>query len=248
MKYLLIVPFLAFALFSSCKKDDPQVTSSPIELEFGNTTNMDIQTFNKTIHLYDQDSINIDVNNNGSTDLKFSIWLYTTGSARDRFGVIMYSPSKEIAVNGFFMADTTYYFESTSIHADTNSTKVWVTNTSNYNCYRLSSSDMISKTISPNFKMFYYNNSDKLYLQDTYSTEFDFPIWQGKSGGVPYVTSISGDTTYLATSSYGQNCHSIGVDEKYIGFKDNSTQKLGWIKLKYNTMSAIEVIEVAIQK
>jgi len=245
MKYLSFIPLLILTFTTSCKKEENKVSPEPVV--FGNITNMSVQTFNNTIHLYNQDSLNIDVNNNGTVDLKFDIYLSTIGPAQEEYGLRMYSPSKELAVNGYFVADTTYSFQTSSTETDSNGVKVWKTNISNYSCSRTSTTDIISNTFTSNNKMWYYNKAEKISSNNTFSTEFNFPIWQGKTGGAPVITSISGDTTYLAVNNYNLDCHSIGDGEKYICFKMNDSQKLGWIKLKRISKDSFYLFEIAIQ-
>lgn len=245
MKYLFLLPLLAFTLFSSCKKEETQASTS--QIEFGNTANMTVQQFNKTIYSYNQDSVAVDVNNNGTDDFKFVIHLTSSGSAKDEIWVKLYSPSQEITMNGFFIPDTTYYNQSTSIVTDSNSNKVWVTSTSNLNCFRTSPNDIMGTIKPSNFKISYYNGTETMSSNGTFNSTFDFPLWQIKSGGTPNVTSTTIDTTFLSQTRYGLNCHDMGMGVKYIGFKINSTQKLGWIKLEPLTNTSLKLYEVAIE-
>ena len=245
MKYLVIIPLLALTLIYSCTNNNGQTAST--QLQFGNTTGMDVVTFNKTVYGYNVDSLNIDVNHNSTVDFKFNLYLVTTGSAQDQYFLRIYSPSKEVTVNGFFIADTSYYHLSTITTLDNNSTKVWITSESNYSCSRLDPSDVVSATTPSNFKIAFYSPNQNLSSADMYNDEFDFPIFQGQSGGVPLTTSVSGDTTFIATNRYNLNCHTIPNGDKYIGFKIKSTGKLGWIKLRALNINSFRLIEIATQ-
>ena len=85
-------------------------------------------------------------------------------------------------------------------------------------------------------------------MQDTYSTKVNYPLWKFRPDRIPFVISVSGDTTYFKQIKFGQSCYNMGIGEKYIGFKDISTQKIGWIKVEYIPNGSLNLIEIALQK
>ena len=142
MKNLIFIPLLAFLLIYSCKEDESS-PGSPVQIEFGNTKNMNVQSINTVITTSNQHLIGIDVNNNSTIDLNFIVKVSSSGSVGDNIYIGIHT-NDEIIMNGSFIADSTFHFISTTIITDNISSKVSVTEESNLICYKLHSTDRLT--------------------------------------------------------------------------------------------------------
>jgi len=261
----VVLLFLFFCLFFSCKKDtptdtlviDPVDTVSTINtgdsIIIGNPINMIVKKYDDTLHtpyISSSKSYPFDVDNNGTNDFSFYLSVFHSSAC----GLIMNSSinclNSSYLLNGFYTTDTFFLHKEINMVIDSTGPYYYnVTIKNIYTFHSISSNDSIVNILPYMFK-----------ISPRITGEYVIKNQSFKSDSIPLNTQactffptihVSNDTLYTIYNRNLSNQYSFPTGSiKYIGIKiidSTGKPKLGWIKINAYPSSIIR-FESAIQK
>ena len=244
----------------SCRKDPPipdtelpipyceccDLVDAPDVITFGDTSMMRMQYLNDTVsYWYYQDTILIDVENDGENDFMISSYCNTGmgGALYWAYGWIE-SLNDSSFISSSYNTDTIYYYETTTYYGSSPVNEVF---NSIKSCVPLTCCDSI---YSISNKLNYYSYGNQISTSQYWQKEYHYFRRTSLT-----VTDMDGvlvnDTLHYNEQTSNPTCSNMptgGVS--YIGIKKISCgeEKLGWIKFNIAGGTTTTVIEAAIQK
>lgn len=249
MKYrLLLFLLIGFSIFS-CRKDNLEYAKPlPNYLNVEYSENIDTVIIKKLIHSYSNESINLDLNGDDTTDA--SVFCLFGGSNGMGYYSDFYIKTLNPKVNfiGTLATDTIFYYTQ----IDTTPTpdfegKIYVNQKEITTCEsNFSNNTMVnSNPFKFIFKQFQLN--EKIELKDTIF-QYQIALTSESYMQNAQILNEVNDTVYTKRVIRNLNCYDL-KDEVYVGFSIRNhlnETKLGWIHLFVDN-SAIVVSETAIQ-
>ena len=255
MKRLLSV-FILSVIFNSCHKDPSPPILIDSNIQFGNHSNMDTITYNFGLNksYYPGQFIELDLNKDGRTDLKFEY--YYDGANGGGY----YSRSNvrclhdDIYISGYLDNISTYYLIDTTYNFSFNNpsqTEQHIVET--YSCSKIDVNDRLENFISDAFLINKYLDEYFLDKTSVFSStsvsliQFDFKPF------VDYMYNAGEDTMIYKSERIIRYCNYFPSSEVgYIGFMikdDQDVKRYGWVKLGVGVLDFdLYIYETAILK
>lgn len=247
MKKIYFILVIIFDLiFYGCEKSIDQF---PEFIIVGNTEDVKIQYHEVTItgDYYDPEYYDADLDNDGTKDIRFESEIWGSPAVGQLGKSKILSLHDDIQIYGYYANDTSFVRRSIdTVNRSDNSVGIY--NCLEHSCYRVSNDDSVS-SVNPSFKLVPLEIGDNININDTYKS--DTIVLNDESYRFPasMYKQISQDTIYVEYSTFLNNCYTFPCDKvKYIGFRFESSSRLGWIRVGVFDRYKISIIESAIQK
>ena len=232
MKNLAFTSLIMLLFFAGCEKKE-FIRSSTIII--GNNTNLHVSNVNANVsyHYNTPKTVCLDLNNDKKYDIKFTSYEWGSSGMGIHYDLDMIITNPNLQVMVKQTIDTLFYKKVTTSYTD-NDNKLHI-NINHYYFYSGTikpNHDSIIK-ISSNNKLCLLNKGEQISLNTDFNSD-DVKLYESPKILYQYYSS-GADTIYHINTINFPNLPKIPYDtSSYIGFKFNNSNKLGWIKIRFN--------------
>lgn len=246
MKNLNIFSLLLLTIIIwSCTKKKDEIYPRKPTITAGEETNFLIKVYNKTLNGgYNQiDKYQIDIDEDEIFDIEFlsQTWGSSGLGIHSKLSMNIINPELEILRKN--QIDSLIYRSYKFLHMDSTQIIVSVSNNYLYNSFQKGDSII---NIFSNTSLKSMNEKEIFSINDLYSNESTLFYKSPKENHTWYY--LADTLFYVFTTSYYNLPKLLKNKNFFLGLKFKNDLRLGWLELKYNGGSTIDVIRTGVQK